>query len=84
MKEKIKNLNLQKPIVFFDVETTGLDVGVDRIISIAITKLMPDGEMIHKNSLINPVIQISKEATEIHGITNENLKLFYDPLDALV
>lgn len=73
MKDKIKNLNLQKPIVFFDVETTGLDVGVDRIISIAITKLMPDGEMIHKNSLINPVIQISKEATEIHGITNEML-----------
>jgi DNA polymerase-3 subunit epsilon len=73
LEESIKKLNLQKPIVFFDTETTGLDVGVDRVISIAVTKVMPDGEMISKNSLINPTIPISKEATEIHGITNEML-----------
>lgn len=71
--EVIKRLNLQKPIVFFDVETTGLDVAVDRIISISVTKVMPDGEIISKSSLINPVIQISKEATEVHGITNDML-----------
>jgi DNA polymerase-3 subunit epsilon len=73
IKNQIKNLNLDKPIVFFDVETTGLDVGVDKIVSIAVTKIMPDGEMINKNSLINPVIPIKKEASDIHGIKNEDL-----------
>ena len=71
--EVIKSLNLDKPIVFFDVETTGLDVSTDKIISIAVAKIMPDGEIITKSSFINPVIPISKEATEIHGITNEML-----------
>ena len=73
IKELVKNLNLEKPIVFFDTETTGLDIAVDRIISISATKLMPNGETITKSSLINPVIPISKEATEIHGITNDML-----------
>ena len=73
IKNQIKNLNLDKPIVFFDLETTGLDVGVDKIVSIAVTKIMPDGEMINKSSLINPVIPIKKEASDIHGIKNEDL-----------
>ena len=73
IKEKVKKLNLDKPIVFYDLETTGLDVGSDRIISISATKVMPDGEMISKNSLINPMIKISPEATAIHGIKNEDL-----------
>jgi DNA polymerase-3 subunit epsilon len=72
-KKAIQDLNLQKPIIFFDTETTGLDVGVDRIVSIAVTKIKPDGEIISKSYLINPMIQISKEASEIHGITNEML-----------
>ena len=67
----IKALKLPKPIIFFDTETTGLDVGNDRIVSIAVTKVMPDGEMISKNYLINPIIPISKEASDIHGITND-------------
>ena len=73
LKEKVIKLNLDRPIVFFDLETTGLDVSSDRIISIAVTKIMPDGEMVSKNSLINPMIPISAEATEIHGIKNEDL-----------
>jgi DNA polymerase-3 subunit epsilon len=73
IKNQIKKLNLDKPIVFFDLETTGLDVGVDKIVSIAVTKIMPDGEMISKSSLINPVIPIKKEASDIHGIKNEDL-----------
>jgi hypothetical protein len=67
----IKALNLPKPIIFFDTETTGLDVGNDRIVAIAVTKVMPDGEMISKDYLINPIIPISKEASDIHGITND-------------
>lgn len=73
-KEKIKKLNLKKPMVFFDLETTGLDISSDRIVSIATSKVMPDGEIINKYTLINPIIKISKEASDIHGITNEMVK----------
>jgi len=75
-KEKIaeilSKLNLKKPILFFDLETTGLS-NSDRIISIGTTKLMPDGTIESKNSLVNPMIPITDEATAIHGITNEDL-----------
>jgi DNA polymerase-3 subunit epsilon len=71
--EKIKNLNLDKPIVFYDLETTGLDIATDRIISIATTKVFPNGEKIVKNTFINPMIAIKEEATAIHGIKNEDL-----------
>lgn len=69
----MNKLNLTKPIVFFDLETTGLDVGNDRIVSISAIKLMPDGERISKSTLINPTIKISEEASSIHGITNDML-----------
>ena len=71
--EVFKSLNIDKPIAFFDLETTGLDISKDRIIQIAITKLMPNGTRESRSSLINPMIPISKKATEIHGITNEML-----------
>jgi DNA polymerase-3 subunit epsilon len=73
ISDLIKSLNLQKPICFFDTETTGLNVGKDKIVSIAVTKVMPDGTMTSKNSLINPVIPISPEASAIHGYTNDML-----------
>jgi DNA polymerase-3 subunit epsilon len=66
-------IQLDRPIVFFDAETTGLDVSKDRIISLAIVKIFPDGTRISKNQMINPMIPISAEATAIHGITNEML-----------
>lgn len=71
--KQIKSLNLKNSIVFFDVETTGLDIGNDRIVSIAVSKIMPDGETESKYTLINPLIPISKEASEIHGIKNEDV-----------
>jgi len=71
--EQVKKLNLQKPICFYDLESSGLDVGADRVISISVVKIMPDGQVISKSSFVNPMINISKEATEVHGITNEML-----------
>jgi DNA polymerase-3 subunit epsilon len=69
----ILSIKLEKPIVFFDVETTGLDVVVDKIVSIAVVKLMPDGSRISKSAVVNPTIPISKEASIIHGFTNDML-----------
>lgn len=70
---KTKNM---KPIAFFDFETTGTDVAVDKIVEISIVIFSPDfSEIINKKTmLINPGIPIPKEATEIHGITDEMVK----------
>lgn len=66
-------LNLTKPIVFFDLETTGINIANDRIVEIAILKIFPNGNKESKTWLINPEIQIPKEASDIHGITNEKV-----------
>jgi DNA polymerase-3 subunit epsilon len=60
--------------VFFDLETTGLDIPNDRIVQIAIVKLKSNGEREEKNVLINPTIPIPKEASDVHGITDEMVK----------
>lgn len=67
-------LNLSRPLVFFDLETTGVDVYHDRIIQIGAVKIMPDGKELEYEWLINPGMPIPKEATDVHGITNEMLK----------
>jgi len=67
-------LNLKIPLCFFDLETTGINVTQDRIIEIAVIKLMPNGESIHKSNLINPTVSISVESTAIHGISNEDVQ----------
>ena len=67
-------LNLKRPIVFFDLETTGVDTAKDRIVEISMVKVMPDGEEIVKTRKINPGIHIPEEATAIHGITDEDVK----------
>ena len=61
-------LNLQRPLVFFDLETTGLTIGKDRIVEISMLKVMPDGEEIQKTMRINPGIHISEESSKVHGI----------------
>lgn len=66
-------LNLSKPIVFFDLETTGISITKDRIVEIAILKIFPNGNKESKTWLVNPEIQIPKEASDIHGITNEKV-----------
>lgn len=67
-------LQLNRPIAFFDLETTGVDLGNDRIVEIAIVKLMVDGTKQTKRKLINPEMPIPAEASAIHGITNEMVK----------
>jgi DNA polymerase-3 subunit epsilon len=64
-------MNITKPIVFFDLETTGLDLGKDRAVSIATLKIDLEGKTTEKKILINPEMPIPKEASDIHGITDE-------------
>ncbi|CAM1357912.1 DNA polymerase-3 subunit epsilon [Tenacibaculum sediminilitoris] len=66
-------LNLTKPIVFFDLETTGINIAKDRVVEISILKVFPNGNKESKTWLVNPEIEIPKEASEIHGITNEKV-----------
>ncbi|AUP78212.1 3'-5' exonuclease [Flavivirga eckloniae] len=66
-------LNLTRPICFFDLETTGVNISKDRIVEISILKVFPDGKEVNKTWLVNPEMDIPKEVTEIHGITNEKV-----------
>ena len=68
------NLILSRPIVFFDVETTGLNIGKDKIIELALLKVNPDGSEEEKVWHINPEMPVSKEAEAVHGISNADLK----------
>jgi DNA polymerase-3 subunit epsilon len=67
-------LNLKNPIVFFDIESTGLNVATDRIVEISIVKINPDGSEEIKTRRINPTIPISPEAQKVHGISDEDVK----------
>lgn len=66
-------LKLNKPIVFFDLETTGINIAKDRIVEISILKIFPNGTQESKTWLVNPEIEIPEEAIAIHGITNEKV-----------
>jgi DNA polymerase-3 subunit epsilon len=66
-------LNLKNPLVFFDVETTGLDITNDRIVEISILKVMPDGQEEQKTFRVNPTIPIPEHVTKIHGITDADV-----------
>ncbi len=67
-------LNLQRPIVFFDLESTGINIAKDRIVEIAILKVHPDGKEESKSIRVNPTIKISPQSTKIHGISNKDIK----------
>ncbi len=67
-------LNLKRPIIFFDLETTGVDTSKDRIVEISMVKVMPDGERITKTRRINPEMHIPESSTAIHGIKDEDVK----------
>jgi DNA polymerase-3 subunit epsilon len=67
------NLILNKPICFFDLETTGINISQDRIVEISILKVFPNGTEESKTWLVNPEMEIPKEVIAIHGITNEKV-----------
>jgi len=66
-------LKLNRPICFFDLETTGTDVVKDRIVEIAILKIYPNGNKESKTWLVNPTVPIPPQSTAIHGITDEKV-----------
>ena len=67
-------LKLRKPLAFFDLETTGLNLVHDRVVEIGIAKAMPNGDVIVKTWRINPTIPIPLETSLIHGIYDEDIK----------
>ncbi|HLD53663.1 MAG TPA: 3'-5' exonuclease [Sediminibacterium sp.] len=67
-------LNLTRPIAFIDLETTGVNISNDRIVEIAIVKILPDGTRQVKRKLINPLIPIPSGASDVHGITDDMVK----------
>ena len=67
-------LQLKNPIVFFDLETTGINVASDRIVEISWLKVMPSGQESGQTQLLNPTIPIDPKATEIHGIRDEDVR----------
>ncbi|CAM3934774.1 3'-5' exonuclease [Flavobacterium branchiophilum] len=66
-------LKLNKPLCFFDLETTGTDIGKDRIVEISIFKVYPNGNKESKTWLVNPTVMIPAQTTAVHGITNEQV-----------
>ena len=68
------NLKLKRPIIFFDLETTGVDTARDRIVEISMVKVSVDGQKQVKTRRINPEMPIPAEATAVHGITDEDVK----------
>lgn len=67
-------LNLERPLIFFDLETTGLNVGKDKIVEISLIKVMPSGEEIRRTELINPGMHIPEESSAIHGIYDKDVQ----------
>lgn len=67
-------LHLTKPLAVIDLETTGTNLGTDRIIEIAIVKILPDGSKSIKRKVVNPGIPIPKATSDIHGFTDEMVK----------
>ena len=66
-------LNLKNPIVFFDLETTGVNVGTDRIVEISYLKVYPNGNEMSRTLRINPEMPIPAQASEVHGIYDEDV-----------
>jgi DNA polymerase-3 subunit epsilon len=67
-------ISIKNPLVFIDLETTGIDVVNDRIVEISALKIMPTGKQEIKTRRVNPTIPIPAEATAVHGISNDDVK----------
>ena len=78
----MRRLRLQRPLVVFDLETTGTDIGRDRVIEIGLVRLEPDGRRADWVRRVNPGVPIPPEATAIHGITDDDVR-DAPPLEAI-
>ncbi len=67
-------LNLKNPLIFFDLETTGTNIVSDRIVEFSYLKIFPNGKEESNTFLVNPTIPIPPKTTEIHGITDNDVK----------
>ena len=67
-------LTLKNPLIFFDLETTGVNIAADRIVEISWLKISPSGEEKSQTQLVNPTIPIPPVVTEIHGISDDDVK----------
>ena len=67
-------LKLERPLVFFDLETTGVNIGTDRIVEISYYKVFPNGNAEGKTLRVNPGMHIPEEASAVHGIYDEDVK----------
>lgn len=67
-------LNLKNPIIFFDLETTGVDVAKDRIVELCYIKVFPNGNEESKTMRLNPGIHIAEQASAVNGIYDEDVK----------
>lgn len=66
-------LKLEKPLVIFDLETTGLSLNIDRIVEMAYIKIYPDGKIKKADIFLNPEMHISDESSVVHGIKDEDV-----------
>ena len=69
----LKNLILNRPLAFIDVETTGVKPQLDRIVELSILKITPEGERTYNSKRINPQVPIPAEAVAVHGITDADV-----------
>ena len=67
-------LNLKRPIIFFDLETTGLDIAKDRIVELCYIRVEPNGNEEARSMRINPEMHIPEVASSVHGITDDDVK----------
>lgn len=67
-------LNLKRPIIFFDLETTGLDIAKDRIVELCYIRVEPNGNEEARSMRINPEMHIPEVASNVHGITDDDVK----------
>src|SRR3954466_8085400 len=69
----LKNIPLDRPLAVLDLETTGTDTKIDRIVEVSVLKLSPGGQADHRTRRGNPGVAIPPEATAVHGITDDDV-----------
>jgi hypothetical protein len=69
----LKNIVLERPLAVIDLETTGTDTKVDRIVEVSVLKVMPGGAHDHRTRRVNPGVPIPAEATAVHGISDDDV-----------